>query len=152
MDLQMPDMSGTDAIAEIRSRLPDARIVVLTTYKGDVSALRALKAGAVGYLLKGQLRTGLPDTIRAVHRGGRAVPPEVAADLVAHLGENALSERELHVLRCVALGNSNKRVAALLDVTEETVKTHMKSIISKLNANDRTHAVTIALRRGILDP
>jgi DNA-binding NarL/FixJ family response regulator len=151
MDLQMPDLSGTDAIAEIRSRFPDARIVVLTTYRGDVSALRALKAGAVGYLLKGQLRTELPETIRSVHRGGRPIPAEVAADLAAHLGENALSDRELQVLRCVAQGNSNKRVAALLDVTEETVKTHMKSIISKLNANDRTHAVTIALRRGILD-
>lgn len=151
MDLQMPDMGGTEAISAIRAGYPDARIVVLTTYKGDVSALRALKAGAVGYLLKGQLRTELPATIRAVHRGARVVPPEVAADLAAHLGENALSDRELQVLRSVAQGNSNKRVAALLDVTEETVKTHMKSIIAKLNANDRTHAVTIALRRGILD-
>lgn len=151
MDLQMPEMSGTEAIKEIRAQHPDARIVVLTTYRGDVSALRALKAGAVGYLLKGQLRIELPDTIRAVHRGGRAIPPEVATDLAAHLGENALSERELQVLRCVAQGGSNKRVAAVLDVTEETVKTHMRSIISKLRASDRTHAVTIALRRGILD-
>lgn len=151
MDLQMPDMSGTDAIKDIRARFADARIVVLTTYKGDVSALRALKAGAVGFLLKGQLRIELPDTIRAVHRGGRAIPPEVAANLAAHLSDNALSDRELQVLRRVAQGGSNKRVAALLDVTEETVKTHMKSIISKLHATDRTHAVTIALRRGILD-
>ena len=151
MDLQMPDMSGTDAIKDIRARFADARIVVLTTYKGDVSALRALKAGAVGFLLKGQLRIELPDTIRAVHRGGRAIPPEVATNLAAHLGHSALSDRELQVLRCVAQGGSNKRVAALLDVTEETVKTHMKGIISKLNATDRTHAVTIALRRGILD-
>ena len=151
MDLQMPEMTGTEAIREIRARYPEARIVVLTTYRGDVSALRALKAGAVGYLLKGQLRTELPDTIRAVHSGGRAIPAEVATDLAAHLGENALSERELQVLRCVAQGGSNKRVAALLDVTEETVKTHMRSIISKLHATDRTHAVTIALRRGILD-
>jgi len=151
MDLQMPEMSGTDAIVNIRAQFPEARIVVLTTYKGDVSALRALKAGAVGYLLKGNLRNELPDTIRAVHAGSRAIPPEIAADLAAHLGENGLSDRELEVLRCVAQGNSNKRVANQLDVTEETVKTHMKAIISKLNANDRTHAVTIALRRGILD-
>jgi two-component system, NarL family, response regulator len=151
MDLQMPEMSGTDAITEIRSRFPDARIVVLTTYKGDVSALRALRAGAVGYLLKGQLRTELLETIRTVHAGGRRIPAEIAADLAAHLGDDSLSEREIQVLRSVALGNSNKRVAAALGVTEETVKAHMKSIASKLNANDRTHAVTIALRRGILE-
>jgi DNA-binding NarL/FixJ family response regulator len=151
MDLQMPEMSGTDAITEIRSRFLDARIVVLTTYKGDVSALRALRAGAVGYLLKGQLRTELLETIRTVHAGGRRIPAEVAADLAAHLGDDSLSEREIQVLRSVALGNSNKRVAVALGVTEETVKAHMKSIASKLNANDRTHAVTIALRRGILE-
>lgn len=151
MDLQMPETSGTAAIQEIRGRFPEARIVVLTTYKGDVSALRALRAGAVGYLLKGELRTDLVHTIRAVHAGGRRIPAEVAADLAAHLGEDALSEREIQVLRSVALGNSNKRVAAELDVTEETVKFHMKSIASKLNANDRTHAVTIAIRRGILE-
>ena len=151
MDLQMPEMSGTDAIAEIRSRFPNARIVVLTTYKGDVSALRALRAGAVGYLLKSQLRTELLETIRTVHAGGRRIPAEIAADLAAHLGEDSLSEREIQVLRSVAQGNSNKRVAAALGITEETVKAHMKSIVSKLNANDRTHAVTIALRRGILE-
>jgi DNA-binding NarL/FixJ family response regulator len=151
MDLQMPETSGTAAIQEIRRRFSEARIVVLTTYKGDVSALRALRAGAVGYLLKGELRTDLVHTIRAVHAGGRRIPAEVAADLAAHLGDDALSEREIQVLRSVALGNTNKRVAAELDVTEETVKAHMKSIASKLNANDRTHAVTIAIRRGILE-
>jgi DNA-binding NarL/FixJ family response regulator len=151
MDLQMPEMSGTDAIGEIKTRFADARIVVLTTYRGDVSALRALRAGAVGYLLKSQLRAELLETIRKVHAGGRCIPAEIAADLAAHFGDDALSEREIQVLRSVALGNSNKRVAGELSITEETVKAHMKSILSKLNANDRTHAVTIALRRGILE-
>ncbi len=151
MDLQMPDMNGIDAIAEIRSRFPSARIVALTTYKGDVSALRALRAGAVGYLLKSQVLTELVEAIRFVHAGGRRIPPEVSAELAAHLGEDALSEREIQVLRLVAQGNSNKRVAAELGVTEETIKAHMSSIFAKLDANDRTHAVTIALRRGILE-
>lgn len=151
MDLQMPQMSGTDAIGEITLHSPDARIVVLTTYKGDVSALRALRAGAVGYLLKDQLLTELVETIRKVHAGGRCIPAEIAANLAAHFGEDSLSEREIQVLRSVALGNSNKRVAGELAITEETVKAHMKSILQKLNANDRTHAVTIALRRGILE-
>ena len=151
MDLQMPEMSGIDAIAEIRSRFPSARIIALTTYKGDVSALRALRAGAVGYLLKSQVLTDLTQAIRVVHAGGRRIPPEIAAELSAHLGETALSEREIQVLRLVAQGNSNKRVAVELGVTEETIKAHMSSIIGKLDANDRTHAVTIALRRGILE-
>jgi DNA-binding NarL/FixJ family response regulator len=151
MDIQMPEMNGIEAIAGIRSEAPNARIIVLTTYKGDVNALRALRAGAVGYLLKSQLRTELVETIRAVYAGGRRIPAEIAADLAAHLGEDSLSEREIQVLRSVAQGNSNKGVAAQLGVTEETVKAHMKSIVSKLNANDRTHAVTIALRRGILE-
>ena len=151
MDLQMPDMNGIDAIVEIRSRFPSARIVALTTYKGDVSALRALRAGAVGYLLKSQVLTELVEAIRFVHAGGRRIPPEVSAELAAHLGEDALSEREIQVLRLVAQGNSNKRVAAELGVTEETIKAHMSSIFAKLDANDRTHAVTIALRRGILE-
>jgi len=151
MDLQMPDVSGVDAIAEIRSRFPSARIVALTTYKGDVSALRALRAGAVGYLLKSQVLTELVEAIRVVHGGGRRIPPEVSAELTSHLGEDALSEREIQVLRLVAQGNSNKRVAAELGITEDTIKAHMSSIISKLGANDRTHAVTIALRRGILE-
>ncbi len=151
MDLQMPDVSGIDAIAEIRTRFPSARIVALTTYKGDVSALRALRAGAVGYLLKSQVLDELVETIRVVHGGGRRIPPEVSAELSAHLGEDALSEREIQVLRLVAQGNSNKRVAAELGITEDTIKAHMSSIIAKLGANDRTHAVTIALRRGILE-
>jgi len=151
MDLQMPQMSGTDAIGEIKARFPEARVVVLTTYKGDVSALRALRAGAVGYLLKDQLLMELVDTIRKVHAGGRCIPAEITADLALHFGEDSLSEREIQVLRSVALGNSNKRVAGELAITEETVKAHMKSILQKLDANDRTHAVTIALRRGILE-
>jgi DNA-binding NarL/FixJ family response regulator len=151
MDLQMPEMNGIDAIAEIRARFPNARIVVLTTYKGDVSALRALRAGAVGYLLKDQLSTDLMETLRTVHAGGRRIPAEIAEALAANLGEASLSEREIQVLRCVAQGNSNKRVALQLDISEETVKAHMKSIAEKLDANDRTHAVTIALRRGILE-
>jgi DNA-binding NarL/FixJ family response regulator len=151
MDIQMPDMNGIDAIVQIRSTSPAARIVVLTTYKGDVNALRALRAGAVGYLLKGELMTELVSTIRVVHAGGRRIPVEIAADLAAHLGEEALSEREIQVLRFVAVGNSNKQAAMELGVTEETVKAHMKNICAKLSANDRTHAVTIAIRRGILE-
>ena len=151
MDIQMPEMNGIDAIAEIRSVDPAARIVVLTTYKGDVNALRALRAGAVGYLLKGELMAELVNTIRVVHAGGRRIPVEIAADLAAHLGEEALSEREIQVLRFVAQGNSNRQAATGLGVTEETVKAHMKNICAKLNANDRTHAVTIAIRRGILE-
>ena len=151
MDIQMPEMNGIDAIAEIRTAYPTARIVVLTTYKGDVNALRALRAGAVGYLLKGELMAELVNTIRIVHAGGRRIPVEIAADLAAHLGEEALSEREIQVLRFVALGNSNRQAATGLGITEETVKAHMKNICAKLNANDRTHAVTIAIRRGILE-
>lgn len=151
MDLQMPEMNGIDAIRDIRLEFPAAKIIVLTTYKGDVSALRALRAGAVGYLLKGELLSELVNTIRLVHAGGRRVPNEVAADLAVHLGEKGLSERELEVLRWVACGKSNREAASELGVTEETVKAHMKSICAKLNANDRTHAVTIAIRRGILD-
>ena len=151
MDLQMPEMNGIDAIAAIRESYPTAKFVVLTTYKGDVSALRALRAGAVGYLLKSQVLDELVKTVRAVHAGGKHLPDEVAKELAAHLGEHALSEREIQVLRAVAQGNSNKRVADALGVTEQTIKAHMKSIIAKLDANDRTHAVTIALRRGILE-
>ena len=151
MDLQMPVMNGIDAIGRIRELFPNARIVALTTYKGDVSALRALRAGAVGYLLKSQVLTEVMTTIRTVHAGIRRIPPEISAALSAHLGEHSLSEREIQVLRLVAQGNSNKRAAAELGVTEDTIKAHMKSIIAKLDASDRTHAVTIALRRGILE-
>ena len=151
MDIQMPVMSGIDAIAAILAQVPAARVIVLTTYRGDVSALRALRAGAVGYLLKSQLLNELVDTIRAVHAGMRSIPPEIAAELVAHLGEDALSEREIQVLRLVAQGNSNKQVASELGVSEDTIKAHMKNVCSKLSAKDRTHAVTIALRRGILE-
>jgi len=151
MDLQMPGMGGAEAIAAIRSEFPTARILVLTTYKGDVQALRAFKAGASGYLLKGALRKELVDTIRAVHAGRRVVPPEIAVEMAEHALDDALSEREVEVLRCVAGGNGNKQVAALLGITEDTVKAHMKHILAKLAAQDRTHAVTIAIRRGIIE-
>jgi DNA-binding NarL/FixJ family response regulator len=151
MDIQMPEMNGIDAIAAIRAEASAARIIVLTTYRGDVSALRALRAGAVGYLLKSQLLNELVDTIRAVHAGLRRIPPEIAAELAAHFGDDALSEREIQVLRLVAQGNSNKQVAADLGVSEDTIKAHMKNVCAKLNAKDRTHAVTTALRRGILE-
>jgi DNA-binding NarL/FixJ family response regulator len=150
MDLQMPGMDGITAIRAIREQDPMARIVVLTTYQGDVQALRALRAGAHGYLLKSMLRRELVDTIRAVHAGGRRVPPEIADSLAAHVGDDGLSGREIDVLRQVAEGNANKRVARNLGISEETVKAHMKSILSKLGANDRTHAVTIAIKRGII--
>lgn len=151
MDLQMPEMGGIDAILAIRVEFPAARFVVLTTYHGDVQALRALKAGASAYLLKSMLRKELLDTIRIVHRGGRRVPPEIASEIAEHAADDMLSARELDVLRSVAGGNANKRVAALLGISDETVKTHMKSILSKLGANDRTHAVAIGVRRGIID-
>jgi two-component system, NarL family, response regulator len=151
MDLQMPDMNGIDAILAIRAEFPDARIVVLTTYKGDVQALRAFKAGACGYLLKSMLRKELLETIRAVHAGRRRIPAEVAAEMAEHATDDALTEREIEVLRHVAAGNTNRQVAAQLAIVEETVKAHMKSILSKLGAKDRTHAVTIALKRGIID-
>ncbi len=151
MDLQMPGMNGIDAILAIRREFPGARFIVLTTYQGDVQALRALKAGASGYLLKNMLRKELLDTIRIVHAGGRRIPPEIAAELAEHVIDDALTDREVDVLRKVALGNSNKIIAGQLGVSEETVKGHMKSILSKLGANDRTHAVTIAMKRGYLD-
>lgn len=151
MDLQMPRMNGIDAIGAIRAEFPAARVIVLTTYSGDVQALRALKAGAVGFMLKNMLRKELIDTIRIVHAGGRRVPPQIASEIAEHVASDALSARELEVLRQVANGEANKRIAATLQISEDTVKAHMKSILAKLGANDRTHAVTIAHRRGIID-
>jgi DNA-binding NarL/FixJ family response regulator len=151
MDLQMPAMSGIDAMSAIRGEFPDARIIVLTTYTGDVQVVRALKAGARGYLLKASLRKELLETIRAVHAGQKRVPPEVAAEIAEHAADESLTSREIEVLRLVAGGNSNKEIAAQLFVTEETVKGHVKNIRGKVGANDRTHAVTIGLKRGIFD-
>jgi DNA-binding NarL/FixJ family response regulator len=151
MDLQMPIMSGSDAIVAIRKDFPDARIIVLTTYSGDAQAERAFKAGAYGYLLKSMLRKELVETIRTVHGGRKKMPPEIAVELVEHRAEDALSEREIEVLRQLASGNSNKMIADNLYLSEETIKTHMRSILSKLGANDRTHALAIALKRGIIE-
>jgi DNA-binding NarL/FixJ family response regulator len=151
MDLQMPDMKGIDAIVAIRSEFPEARIIVLTTYDGDVQALRAIKAGASGYMLKTAVRKELPQTIRMVHSGRRSIPPEIAADIIQHVDADALTEREIQVLRRVAAGDANKVIAADLGLAEETVKAHMKSILAKLGANARTHAVMIAVKRGIIE-
>lgn len=151
MDLQMPVMNGTDAILAIRKDYPDARIIVLTTYSGDAQAVRALKAGASGYLLKNMVRKELVEIIRSVHDGKKRIPPEIAVEMAEHHTDDALTEREIEVLREVAAGNANKVVALRLAVSEETVKAHMRSILSKLGANDRTHAVTIALKRGIIE-
>jgi DNA-binding NarL/FixJ family response regulator len=151
MDIQMPGMSGIDAMTAIRTEFPNARFIVLTTYQGDVQALRALKAGASGYLLKSMLRKELLETIRIVDSGKRRIPPEVAAELADHLADDALSAREMEILRQVASGNSNKLIGAQLRISEATVKGHMKNVLSKLGANDRTHAVTIAIKRGFID-
>ena len=151
IDLQMPDMNGIDAMIAIRHEFPGARFIVLTTYAGDVQILRALKAGARAYLLKSLLRRELLDTIRAVHAGQKRIPAELAAQIADHLADDSLTSREIDVLRLIAAGNSNKIVADKLSITEETVKGHVKSILSKLGANDRTHAVTIGLKRGIID-
>jgi DNA-binding NarL/FixJ family response regulator len=151
MDLRMPDMNGIEAIRAIRTEFPTARIVVLTTYAGDVQALGALKAGASGYLLKSMLRKDLLDTIRTVHAGKRRIPPQIASEIAEHAADDALTEREVDVLRRVGSGNSNKQIAVQLAISEGTVKAHMKSILPKLGARDRTHAVMIAVKRGILD-
>jgi DNA-binding NarL/FixJ family response regulator len=151
MDLQMPLMSGSEAILAIRKEFPDARIIVLTTYSGDVQADRAFKAGAYSYLLKSMLRKELVDTIRMVHGGRRRIPPEIAVEMAEHHGDDALTEREIDVLRQVASGNANKIIADNLKISEETVKAHMRKILSKLGANDRTHAVAIGLKRGIIE-
>jgi len=151
MDLQMPEMGGIESIIAIRGEFPNARIVVLTTYTGDVQVLRALKAGARGYLLKGHVNTELLEVIRAVHRGQKRIPPEIAAELADHAAEDDLSLREIDVLRLVASGNSNKEIAHQLSITEETVKNHVTHILAKLGANDRTHAVTIGIKRGFIE-
>jgi DNA-binding NarL/FixJ family response regulator len=151
MDLRMPDMNGIEAIKRIRGEFPSARIIVLTTYAGDAQAAAALKAGAAGYLLKSLVRKELIDTIRLVHAGKRRVPPEIATEIAEHVADDALTDREIQILQRVAAGKSNKLIAVELDISEGTVKTHMKSILPKLYASDRTHAVMIALKRGILD-
>jgi DNA-binding NarL/FixJ family response regulator len=151
LDLQMAEMDGITAMEKIRAEWPDARILILTTYGGDGHAVRALKAGASGYLLKNMLRKDLPDAIRAVHAGRRRIPAEVAEALASHFTDDALSPREIDVLQRIAKGNSNRRVASQLAISEDTVKTHMKNIMSKLGANDRTHAVMIALKRGMIE-
>jgi DNA-binding NarL/FixJ family response regulator len=151
MDLQMPGLNGIEAIISIRTEFHNARIIVLTTYTGDVQVLRALKAGARAYILKGHVHRELLDTIRAVHAGQKRIPPEVAAELADHAAEDALSSREIDVLRLIASGNANKEIACQLSITEETVKSHITNILAKLGANDRTHAVTLGLKRGIIE-
>jgi DNA-binding NarL/FixJ family response regulator len=151
LDLKLPDMNGIDVLHAVRQSHPDARIIVLTTYLADSQALRALKAGAQGYLLKAGLRTDLLDTIRAVDAGQKRLPAEVASELAQHAGDDTLTEREVEVLRQVAAGCSNKIIADRLFISEDTAKGHVRNILLKLNANDRTHAVTIAIRRGILE-
>jgi len=151
MDLQMPKMCGIDAINAIRSEFPEAHIVVLTTYAGDVQVKRALQAGAQGYLLKGLLRKELLETIRAVHAGHKRLTSEVAAEIAEHAMDSALTPREISVLKLIAGGNANKEIAAQLHISEESAKGYVKNILAKLDANDRTHAVTIGLKRGIID-
>jgi len=151
MDLQMPEMNGLDAIISIRGEFPEAKIIVLTTYKGDVQILRALKAGARGYLLKNTIHSELLDTIRAVHAGKKALSPEASFQVAEHATDDALTPAEILVLRMIAAGNANKQIADQLSITEETVKSRVKNILSKLGANDRTHAATIGLKRGIIE-
>ena len=151
MDLQMPEMSGQEALSAIRAEVPDARVIVLTTYSGDVQVLRALRAGASAYLLKNTLRHELLDAIRAVHAGRKTLSPEISFDLVEHAGADALSAAEIRVLRLVANGQSNKEISATLAVTEDAIKGQIRSILAKLGANDRTHAAVIGLKRGIIE-
>jgi len=151
MDLQMPLMNGIEAIQAIRKDFPNARIIVLTTYAGDAQAVRAFKAGAFGYLLKSSLRKELIETIRSVHGGKKRIPVEIAVEMAEHHADDSLTEREVEVLKQVAAGNANKIIATHLEISEETVKAHVKNILSKLAANDRTHAATIALKRGIIE-
>jgi DNA-binding NarL/FixJ family response regulator len=151
MDLQMPEMSGIDAISAIRGEFPDARIIVLTTHAGDFQISRALKAGARGYLLKDMLRQELLETIRAVHAGQKRLSSEAAVEIAEHATDDVLTPREIDVLRLIAKGNANKEIAGQLSLNEETVKGHVKNILAKLGVHDRTHAVTIGLKRGIID-
>jgi DNA-binding NarL/FixJ family response regulator len=151
MDLQMPEMSGIDAIGAIRGEFPDARIIVLTTHAGDFQISRALKAGARGYLLKDMLRQELLETIRAVHAGQKRLSSEAAVEIAEHATDDVLTPREIDVLRLIAKGNANKEIAGHLLLNEETVKGHVKNILAKLGVHDRTHAVTIGLKRGIID-
>jgi DNA-binding NarL/FixJ family response regulator len=150
MDIAMPGMDGVEALRAIRAIDPEAKVVMLTTFKGDVQIRRAIDAGATGFLLKSSVRKDLLGTIREAHAGRRCVAPDIAWELIQHLGQAMLSEREIAVLRCAAQGNANKRIAQQLAIAEETVKAHMRSILAKLDARDRTHAVTIALKRGII--
>ena len=151
MDLQMPEMNGLDALIAIRNEFPDAKVIVLTTYAGDVQILRALKAGAQAYLLKNTLHKELMETIRAVHAGKKTLSPEVSYQVAEHATDDTLTPAEVSVLRLIAAGNANKQIADQLSITEETVKSRVKSILSKLGANDRTHAATIGLKRGIIE-
>ena len=151
MDLQMPEINGIDAMVAIRGEFPDAKIVVLTTYKGDLQILRAMKAGAKGYLLKSTLHKELLQTIRAVHAGRKALSPEASYEIAEHATDDALTPAEIAVLRLIAAGNPNKQIADQLSITEETVKSRVKNILSKLGANDRTHAAMIGLKRGIIE-
>jgi DNA-binding NarL/FixJ family response regulator len=151
MDLQMPEMNGIDAIIAIRNEFPQARIVVLTTYTGDIQVLRALKAGAQGYLLKNLLHKELLETIRAVHAGKKALSPEASHEIATHATDDTLTPAEVAVLRLIAAGNANKQISSQLSISEETVKSRVKNILSKLGANDRTHAAMIGLKRGIIE-
>jgi DNA-binding NarL/FixJ family response regulator len=151
MDLQMPEMNGVDAMIAIRGEFPEARIIVLTTYTGDVQVLRALKAGARGYLLKNSLHKELLETIRSVHAGKKALSVEASYQIAEHATDDALTPAEVRVLRLISEGNANKEIAAQLAISEETVKGQVRNILSKLNANDRTHAAMIGLKRGIIE-
>jgi len=151
MDIQMPSFNGIEAINHIQGEFPGARIIVLTTYTGDAQVLRALKAGARGYVLKGHVHRELLETIRAVHSGQKKIPPDIAAELAEHAADDELTSREIDVLRLIAAGNSNKLIADQLSIGEATVKSHVTNILSKLGANDRVHAVTIGLKRGIIE-
>ena len=151
MDIQMPTVDGLEAIDRIRGEFPNARIIVLTTYTGDIQVLRALRAGARAYILKGHVHKELLETIRAVHAGHKRIPPDIAAELADHATDDELTEREINVLRLIGAGNGNKQIADQLSISEATVKSHVTNILSKLGANDRAHAVTIGLKRGIIE-